>query len=272
MAEPRLTCVVPTWNSGETLDFTLASLVAQRDVGATILVVDSGSTDGTVAICERWNIPWIFEPPGNMYAAIRTGFSRSTTPWLAYVNSDDLLYGSAWSALMDCAEKEGAEIAYGDADLIDGAGRFLSSYAGAVPGELMSIFRHRIMGFAQPTAIFSARAYNDLEGFDTRYSLGADADFFIRALQRGFRYTCVRRQPLAAFRLHAKQQSNTKRGAFDVELDHIYASLGAITIGDRIAYLRWRMRNAPNYLIRATRLAMLGRGIRVPTFASQLRD
>jgi glycosyltransferase involved in cell wall biosynthesis len=270
MAEPVLTCVVPTLNSGPTLDFTLASLTAQRGVTARVLVVDSGSTDQTLAICERWNVPSMYEPPGNMYAAIGTGLATAATPWLAYVNSDDYLYGSAWSTLIECAKTAGADIAYGDADFVDADGRFLSSYAGATPAELLSIFRHRIMGFAQPAAIFSARAYRELGGFDPQYRLGADADFFIRALQQGIRYASVRKRPVAAFRLHRGQQTNTKSDSFALELDRVYAAVGAVTATDRIAYLRWRARNMPNYLMRGMRLTMLGRGLHLPTFDSQL--
>jgi len=134
----------------------------------------------------------------------------------------------------------------------------------------LSIFRHRIMGFAQPAAIFAASAYRELGGFNTQYRLGADADFYIRALQRGLRYARVPRQPIAAFRVHANQQSHVSRSALADESDRIFATVGAITIADRLAYFRWRARNTPNYLIRGMRLAMLGRRVRMPTYKSLL--
>jgi glycosyltransferase involved in cell wall biosynthesis len=59
----KVTYVVPTLNSAATLEMTLLSLKSQRDVDLSILVIDSGSTDGTLDICKHWDVKTIYAEP-----------------------------------------------------------------------------------------------------------------------------------------------------------------------------------------------------------------
>ena len=243
---PRtITCVVPTLNGGATLDFTLASLLTQQGVELRVVVVDSGSTDDTLAICKRWGVETMYEPPGNMYKAINAGLATASSEWVAYVNSDDVLFGSALERLIDLGRSSSADLVYGDADFIDLDGRFLSSYASGRPHELLPLFRNHIMGFVQPSVIYTAAAYRRLNGFDTQYRLGADADFFVRALLAGMKYAHLAKTTVTAFRLHAGQQTGKNLESFAVELKQIFAPIGAPSMSDRVVLARWRTRNAP---------------------------
>jgi len=270
MTARTITCVVPTLNSAATLDYTLASLVNQSGVELRIVVVDSGSTDATLDICRRWGVESLYEPPGNMYAAINTGLATASTEWVAYVNSDDLLFAKSLERLIDHGRAATAAFVYGDADFIDADGRFLSSFSSARPAELLPLFRSHIMGLIQPSVIFTAAAYRQLNGFDTRYRLGADADFFLRALLAGIPFAYLPHATVTAFRLHGGQQTGRHLAAFLEELRHVFAVIPKASLADRLVLARWRARNAPNYLVRATRLALLGHGLRVPRFSSQL--
>ena len=87
-----VSCVIPTLNSSRTLEETLMSLLRQRNCQVKVIVADSGSTDGTLDICRRWGVPSIYVRPGNMYQAINEGLEQCSTDWLAYLNSDDMLY------------------------------------------------------------------------------------------------------------------------------------------------------------------------------------
>jgi len=268
---PRtITCVVPTLNGAATLDFTLASLLNQKGVELRVVVVDSGSTDDTLAICRRWGVETLYEPPGNMYKAINLGMATASSEWVAYVNSDDLLFGSSLERLIDLGRASSADLVYGDADFIDFDGRFLSSYSSARPDELLPLFRSHIMGLVQPSVIYTAAAYHRLNGFDTQYRLGADADFYLRALLTGMKYAYLPKTTVTAFRLHAGQQTGKNLESFAVELKQIFEPIGAPSVSDRVVLARWRTRNGPNYMMRAARLALLGRGLHFPRFSSQL--
>ncbi|HEV7239594.1 MAG TPA: glycosyltransferase [Thermoanaerobaculia bacterium] len=253
--QPLIRCVVPTLNSGTTLDFTLDSLMHQGP-SVEVLVVDSGSTDDTLRICDRWSVSHLYAPPGNMYEAINLGLDASTAPWLCYVNSDDLVHPGLLPRLASIGQEADCDVVYGDADYIDDAGRYLFSFAAARPSELLRLFRVQVFGFCQPSAVFSAALFRRLGGFDTRYRFGADADFYLRAILGGARFFHVP-GPVACFRLHAKQQTARFFQLFEDEKRTLYARAGRASILDRLAFHRWRFRNLPNYVIRRIRTGRL---------------
>ena len=84
--------VVRTFNSAETLEWTLLALENQEDCSVKIVVVDSGSSDDTLEICARHKLRTEYEPPGNMYRAINVGMRLLDTEWITYLNSDDIVY------------------------------------------------------------------------------------------------------------------------------------------------------------------------------------
>ncbi|MDY7014867.1 MAG: glycosyltransferase, partial [Cyanobacteriota bacterium] len=177
----EISYIVPTFNSATTLDLTLLSLLSQKNVKVKILVVDSGSTDGTLEICQRWNVPTAYVEPGNMYRAINLGLHQCQTEWLGYLNSDDWLYSDSTARLIAWGEATKTDIVYGKCDYTDGCGRFLYSFAPARPDRLLSLFKRGIFGFAQQAAIFRTSVYQKLKGFnEAEYYLTADAEFYLR--------------------------------------------------------------------------------------------
>jgi len=84
------------------------------------------------------------------------------------------------------------------------------------------------------------------------------------------KYSHLAKTTVTAFRLHAGQQTGKNVESFAVELKQIFDPIGAPTLSDRLVLARWRTRNSPNYMMRAARLALLGRGLHFPRFSSQL--
>ena len=92
--------VVPTFNRARLLESTLGSLLAQ-DPRPHVIVVDDGSTDDTAAVLERFGVEVVANPPGGWGAgrARNAGLERVTTPLVAFVDSDDLLFPGALATL-----------------------------------------------------------------------------------------------------------------------------------------------------------------------------
>ncbi|MEO1621554.1 MAG: glycosyltransferase, partial [Cyanobacteria bacterium J06632_3] len=248
---PAISYVVPTLNSGKTLDATLLSLKTQTDIDVEVIVVDSGSTDNTLAICERWGVTVLYAPPGNMYAAINLGLSQCTAPWFAYLNSDDVLYTDSLSRLIQYGNQQAVDIVYGNCDYIDFHGRFMYGFRPPLPHWLKGIYRTcKRTGFAQQTSIFRRRLYHSLHGFDTDYQYAADLDFFVRALTSGATFSFLSGPSVACFRLHDSQLSQQKGDVIDQEAQKATTQLGTAKISDRIVQLRWKSSNLLNYIER----------------------
>lgn len=262
---PTLRCVVPTLNSATTLDMTLLSLCSQQQINVDIQIADSGSTDGTLEICQRWQVPTIYTPPGNMYRAINAGLRESHCEWMAYLNSDDWLYTDSLARLVAQGEATNADVVYGNCDYTDGQGRFVYSLAAAKPAHLLPLFRKRCMGFAQQSAIFRRRAYEQLQGFDESFVYRADGDFYVRALLAGLRFAHLEGPSVACFRLHEKQFSNRGLELTEVEAERIFNTPQMKAgITDGLIFTGWRLMNLPHYLIRILRESLLANRFRVP--------
>lgn len=265
MSSPSISCVVPTLNSAATLDATLLSLRSQQNVKLELLVADSGSTDGTLEICRRWDAATIYVPPGSMYRAINAGLRQCRGEWFAYLNSDDLIFPDSFSRLIDCPKQSDAEVAYGNCDYLDEQGRFIYSFAAAEADMLLPLFRQRQMGFAQPAAIFRRQAYEQLNGFDESLLYRADADFFIRALLAGKTFAKLSGPSVASFRLHSKQFSNRGIQQTEIEASRIFGRQELKTrSGDWLKLTAWRLKNLPHYTVRIFRESLLSNRTRLP--------
>lgn len=262
---PTIRCVVPTLNSATTLDATLLSLSSQQTSNIEIIVADSGSTDGTLEICKRWQVRVIYVPPGNMYRAVNAGLRGGDSEWMAYLNSDDWIYPDSFDRLIECGEATNADVIYGNCDYSDGQGRFVYSLAAAQPSQLLPLFRKRCMGFAQQTAIFRRRVYKQLQGFDESFVYRADGDFYVRALLAGLRFVHLAGPSVACFRLHEKQFSNRGLSLTELEADRIFNKPELKPgLDDQLIFAGWRLKNLPHYLIRILRESLLANRVRFP--------
>ncbi len=264
---PLITCVVPTLNSAATLDMTLQSLRNQQHVKVNIVVADSGSTDGTLRICERWAVPVVYVEPGNMYRAINVALKECNTPWLAYVNSDDWIYSDTYARLIACGQRTDADVVYGHSDYTDVHGRFLCSFAAGKPWQLLALFHFGILPFAQPAAIFRKSVYRRLNGFDERYFYSADAEFYIRAVRARFRFALVDGRPVACFRFHDKQLSNTRRTEMREEWRTIFRTPDLNPkLSHWLVLAHWRIMNLGHDLLRVARVSLMSRRLRFPVW------
>jgi glycosyltransferase involved in cell wall biosynthesis len=75
--------VIPSWNGLEDLRACVASVRAQEDVAPEMMVVDNGSSDGTVSFLEREGIPHLALPRNaGLARAVNLGVSRTTAALL----------------------------------------------------------------------------------------------------------------------------------------------------------------------------------------------
>ena len=86
------------------------------------IIVDSYSKDKTVEIAKSHNCKVIYCKPGNMYTAINQGISIIDSPYVSYINSDDIWIG------YDQSLYDNSDILYSDIDFIDISGRYIHSF------------------------------------------------------------------------------------------------------------------------------------------------
>ena len=126
---PRITVITPSFNQAAYLERTICSVLDQGYPNLEYIVIDGGSTDGSVDIIRRYaNILayWVSEPDRGQTDAINKGLQRATGEWVAWQNSDDTYYAGAFDSLATAAKKfPGAELIIGNMMLIDSQDRQL---------------------------------------------------------------------------------------------------------------------------------------------------
>lgn len=92
--QPSLTLVTPSYNQSLFLEETIESVLSQGYTSLQYIVVDGGSTDGSLSILRKYSrylYAWISEPDNGAWDAILKGFSMGSGDWFNWLNSDDLL-------------------------------------------------------------------------------------------------------------------------------------------------------------------------------------
>jgi len=97
----KVTLITVCFNSAATLSTAIDSVLAQKDVDIEYIVVDGGSTDGTVNIIKeystrstcstRFSFKWLSERDRGMYDAINKGIKMATGDIVGILNADDVL-------------------------------------------------------------------------------------------------------------------------------------------------------------------------------------
>ena len=92
---PKISIITPNYNYGRFLEDTILSVKDQTYAPFEHIVMDGGSTDGTVDILRRYegtyDLRWSSEPDRGQCHALNKGIGEATGEWLYFLNSDDYL-------------------------------------------------------------------------------------------------------------------------------------------------------------------------------------
>jgi glycosyltransferase involved in cell wall biosynthesis len=208
---PDLSVVTPVYDSARYLAATLDS-VARLTAPHEHIVIDGGSTDGTVALLESRDdssLNWVSEPDRGQTHAVNKGFERAQGELLGWLNGDDEYVSEAVDRAVEhlLAHPE-VDAVFGGMDITDEAGRVRREYR---PAEF-SWRRYLYLGdyITTPTIVFRRRLLKRDGFLDESYVDAADYDFFLRV----FRNARVERWPEALVRFRYHPDSKTARDAF----------------------------------------------------------
>ncbi len=92
---PKISVITVVFNAAKTLGATIDSVFAQTNKNYEFIIIDGGSTDGTLDILKRKkaeNIFWISEADKGIYDAMNKGIKKATGEWIIFLGADDTFY------------------------------------------------------------------------------------------------------------------------------------------------------------------------------------
>jgi glycosyltransferase involved in cell wall biosynthesis len=202
---PTMTIITPCLNAAATLPATLASVRSQAYPGLEHIVVDGGSTDGTVELLRAAEgIRWISEPDRGLSHALNKGIAMANGEVIGELNADDV-YEPGALALVGAVLRDRPDAMWltGYCRIVDGEGREIRKRITAYKNWLL---RHYSLGLyltqnfvSAPATFFRREALAEAGGFDERYRISVDYDLQLRIARR--HDPIVLRRNLAAFQM-----------------------------------------------------------------------
>lgn len=207
-----ISVVTPSLNQAAFLEQTIQSVLEQGYPSLEYLVLDAGSTDGSVPIIERYAgrlAYWHSRPDGGQGSAVNAGWARSTGDVLGWLNSDDRYLPGVLEFVGDLFRRNPEVVwLFGTAELVDVAGRRIGQFGRPFDGRRLSRGDQMI---PQPSAFLRRSALEIVGPIDESLRYGMDFDLFIR-LARIATPVFVDR-PLSSITLHASAKTTRNRAA-----------------------------------------------------------
>ena len=177
-------------NAADTISATIDSVHLQCDLVHEYIIIDGGSTDGTLDIVAGYEdrfagtFSWVSEPDTGIYDAMNKGIARATGTFVLFLGADDILLEGALAAMTDAMTASGeADLVFGDAHVVEPSGGRRLLRATTKRGFVAGV--PRAMPVCHQACAFSARAYCGLGGFDTSFRIAGDYEFYLRFYEAG---------------------------------------------------------------------------------------
>jgi glycosyltransferase involved in cell wall biosynthesis len=235
--QPLVSVITPSFQAARFIERTIQSVLGQDYPKVEYLVMDAGSTDGTLAILERYRgrLSWFSRPDGGAAAAINDGFARTTGSIVAWLNADDAYEpGAISAAIAGLAQAPDAAAVYGEGLWIDERDEPLAPYPTAMPFDEAGFARECFL--CQPAVFMRRAALQASGGLDASLHYAFDYDLWIRLSRVGpFAAIPVR---LARSRMHRENKTlGSRKQVFQENIRVLRRHYGYVPVNWVYGYL-----------------------------------
>jgi glycosyltransferase involved in cell wall biosynthesis len=218
---PRISVVTPSYNQASFLEETIRSVLLQGYPDMEYIIVDGGSTDGSIDIIRRYEkylAVWVSEKDRGAADAIGKGFSQATGGVLAYLNSDDVYLPTSLESIGEAISDPAVDVVYGNMYWIDTHGKVMGEQR-QTPFMPMG-YLYGGSTLQQPATFWRKDLYIRCGEIDPSYRFVFDTDLFVRFALAGAKFKHVNRF-VASFRIHPQSKSSNESDLCSQELQRL---------------------------------------------------
>lgn len=185
---PRIAIVVASFNRARTLQRCIDSVASQTYASRELIVIDGGSTDGSVDIlrANRGKVDrWLSEPDRGIYHAWNKGVALARGDWICFLGADDYLHDphsmEGMSVHLAAASPE-RRVVYGRVMMVD-ANRLEIARLDMPWASARASFMRGTYCLPTPGVMFHRDLFREHGLFDGSYSVAGDYEFLLRELK-----------------------------------------------------------------------------------------
>ena len=187
--KPLITVVTVVFNGEKFLDETIQSILNQTYDNLEYIIIDGGSTDGTLDIIQKYDHAidyWVSERDNGIYDAMNRGIRLSLGDIIGLVNADDFLYlHAAETVARKFIESPPLALVYGSIDLINESGEIFGKTFSTAEEEIEKR-KFKEIPFPHLSCFLAQYVYQKVGLFDMSFRLSADYDFLLRVIEKSF--------------------------------------------------------------------------------------
>ena len=228
MTPSKISIVMPTLNQRRYLRAAIDSILEQS-CRAEIIVVDGGSTDGSLEILKSYEdrIRYLSEPDDGQSDALNKGLSLATGEVIGWLNSDDVYKPAAFPHVLRMFDDPSVKWIYGMVDVIDEQGNEIRKWVTKIKNRrLPKLTFNQLLqtNWISQMGVFWRRQFlSSVGGLQTNYHLAMDYDLWLR-FWRECPGTFLNRT-IASFRIYETSKSGGQyrqqlSEAFDIAKKH----------------------------------------------------
>lgn len=181
---PLITVITVVFNGEKYLEQTIQSVINQTYPNVEYIIIDGGSTDGTLDIIKKYEDYidyWVSEKDRGIADAWNKGIELAIGDIIGILNSDDWYESDTFEEVTNCIDIRKPQIIYGICKRINEENEIIS----IIDNIFLEKKLYLSFNFSHTTCFKTKKVYKNIGFFNIKYTIAFDVDFLLRAYKSG---------------------------------------------------------------------------------------